>query len=324
MYKYCFLIIASILFISCMAGSNKENNNLKIGSENISPQNLKNVENIIFTSENELLGTVWTGKTNVKDNETGELILKNIAFTFVEDNKIQVLEYENFTSTSYGSYYSYEKFDGGINIYVYRDEIDINNEYNMILKYRQEKGEKIDENEIWSTIPVHKDYIAVITDETMTFSKWLNGENLVLSRRKDLGKNENAIKIIDTYYENFKYFVILECKKMEYHGDISLWISVNEEGKSIGVNRMEGGYYDLATGYNRVIISFTEDEIKEKEEKLLIDAIFAFTGTGSFTEEDKQRYLRQNTPPSYSYIWASIGSSTISIMAKTEGRIKFR
>jgi hypothetical protein len=313
-FKIAILLI--FCFCSCVKTNNKETNTNITSDEG----NILVIEPdfSIESFENKITGTVWFGKTMVRNNdyysdESDEQKLKNITFTFLDDSNVQILVWEEFVLGRDGDQYDYKVVGDGIVLIINSYEPNYDNDFDDY--YSMESY----------SIEVYKEYPAIITEDTMTFYKWINGEDLVLVRRNDLGKNENSIVIADTYYEDSKYVITIECKLLSFfNADFHFWVSFNEyEDYSVGITG-KTGLVGLHRGYNRLINAFSEDEIKRFEEGRLKYLIFEYVGNGSFTEKDKENYLAKNTPPRISYIWASFGHVNDHFIAKTTRRTKFR
>jgi len=223
----------------------------------------------------ELTGTVWIGKEEIKTDEFSGIT--DIILTFFDEREVEIIEWEIIKGKGFGERYQYKTFDGK-NIFIYRYE------------------------DSWGS--GRRKYRAIINNDVLTLPKWFNGETITFKKRTDLSGREDKIIINSTYYEDSGYYVKMEYKLIskDVHG-LNLYVTEGGDSASRGWGIREGMAYE---GYNRVILSFPEKKVKEYEADFLRDNIFDYTKTGYFTDKEKNEYIKKYGLPEVSYVWARL------------------
>ena len=294
------LLIILCIFFSCTGNKKNdttENSESIVEAQGQSIEIQKETKQIRQIIDNGVTGSVWIAQIH-----SGQSNNKNISLAFLNEYIVQILEWET-TVSEHNHQYEYELFDNEniLHIYSYYNARDINYDH--------------------YPLEIRKEYTAIIEENTMIFTEWFNGENIVFAKREDLSGIEDIIIIKDTYYENSEYFIIIECKLLSNHS-ADVWLSISQDQSTISYSITVQRYSDYAgvlKGYNMIIISFSENQVKEKEENITTRLIFEYPD--GYPGGYPNKYLNNNLP-SLSNIQATIKYGN-DYFARSE-RIKFR
>ena len=256
----------------------------------------------IFEFGNELMGSVWIGQRTKKADYYFETT--DIVMTFMNEHSVEILEWEK---REYGvNYkYDYEIFENENIACIYRTEVEFD-----------------DPSDNYSYKQVRREYPAIINEEkdTMTFSNWFRDESIILKKRLDLSGREDKIIINGTYYENSDYFARIEYKLLSdsVHG-LNLLITSGENTISRVVKESGSN-----PGYKRIILSFPEDNVRKYEAEILRNSIFDYTRTGTYSDEDKEEYLKKYGYQEISYVWAMLNQNHTGKVFAESNLVKFK
>jgi hypothetical protein len=188
---------------------------------------------------NELTGTVWIGQREIQTDEFSGIT--DIILTFFDESKVEIIEWEIIKRKSpwdkLGEIYNYKTFDGK-NIIFYR-----HTDFNTYKRYRVK-----------------------INNDAMILPEWFDGETVVFHERADLSGKEDKLIIKDSYYEDSKYYVVMEYKSITADDVHGLELYITEGEGSISYFLESGMAYG---GYVRTIMSFPEDKVKEYEKEYM-------------------------------------------------------
>lgn len=237
----------------------------------------------VFCNIYGLTGTVWMGENIIFSDETNEKKHVNITMTFLNERIVQLLEWETTVlDLEYNHKYEYTMVNNNIILYPY---------YVSDMDPNEERIE----------------YSATIEGNTMIFPEWLNGERFVFHKRTDLSTDGDIIIISDIYFKNTEYFIVMECKLLSNdYADIYLYATSDKIDYGIGLNIAGRSSVAAVEGYNKIICTFTKDEVIQHETDEFRKLHFIHTDTGSSTEQERREYVERNGYPPLTDIWASM------------------